>query len=35
MVCGPAMVDPAMRTEHDKLRKLTDGARDKMNALRI
>ncbi|MCP3469600.1 methyl-accepting chemotaxis protein [Bradyrhizobium sp. CCGUVB1N3] len=31
---GPATVDPAMRAEHEKLRKLTDGARDKMNALR-
>src|SRR5690349_5528859 len=31
---GPATVDPGQRTEHDKLRKLTDGARDKMNALR-
>ena len=31
---GPATVDPGQRTEHDKLRKLTDGARDRMNALR-
>src|SRR3954467_5714645 len=31
---GPAIVDPAQRTEHDKLRKMTDGARDRMNALR-
>src|SRR5512135_319182 len=31
---GPATVDPKMRAEHEKLRKLTDGARDKMNALR-
>ncbi|MGV7217195.1 methyl-accepting chemotaxis protein [Bradyrhizobium sp. UFLA05-112] len=31
---GPATVDPAMRAEHEKLRKLTDGARDRMNALR-
>jgi methyl-accepting chemotaxis protein len=31
---GPATVDPAQLTEHDKLRKQTDGARDKMNALR-
>ncbi|WP_426609172.1 methyl-accepting chemotaxis protein [Bradyrhizobium sp. McL0616] len=31
---GPATVDPALLTEHDKLRKQTDGARDKMNALR-
>ncbi|WFU44834.1 hypothetical protein QA640_21680 [Bradyrhizobium sp. CB82] len=34
MLYGPATIDPAMRTEHEKLRKLTDGARDKMNALR-
>jgi len=31
---GPATVDPAQLTEHDKMRKQTDGARDKMNALR-
>ena len=31
---GPATVDPAQLTEHDKLRKQTDGARDRMNALR-
>jgi methyl-accepting chemotaxis protein len=31
---GPATVDPTLLTEHDKLRKQTDGARDKMNALR-
>ncbi|MGY8662232.1 HAMP domain-containing methyl-accepting chemotaxis protein [Bradyrhizobium sp. UFLA05-109] len=31
---GPATVDPGMRAEHEKLRRLTDGARDKMNALR-
>jgi methyl-accepting chemotaxis protein len=31
---GPATVEPGMRAEHEKLRKLTDGARDKMNALR-
>lgn len=31
---GPATVDPAQFTEHDKLRKQTDGARDKMNTLR-
>ncbi|MDH6258820.1 HAMP domain-containing methyl-accepting chemotaxis protein [Bradyrhizobium sp. BR13661] len=31
---GPATVDPAQLTEHDKLRKQTDGARDKMIALR-
>ncbi|MBR0828101.1 HAMP domain-containing protein [Bradyrhizobium manausense] len=31
---GPATVDPAQRAEHEKLRKLTDGARDKMNAVR-
>ena len=31
---GPAAVDPALLTEQDKLRKQTDGARDKMNALR-
>ena len=31
---GPATVDPMLLTEHDKLRKQTDGARDKMNALR-
>src|SRR5262249_20601180 len=31
---GPANVDPAQSAEHDKLRKLTDGARDKINALR-
>ena len=31
---GPATVDPAQLAEHDKLRKQTDGARDKMNALR-
>ncbi|MFT4117075.1 methyl-accepting chemotaxis protein [Bradyrhizobium sp.] len=31
---GPATVDPAQLSEHDKLRKQTDGARDRMNALR-
>ncbi len=32
---GPAVVDPAMRAElNDKYRKQTDGARDKMNAIR-
>ncbi len=31
---GPATVDPAQLSEHDKLRKQTDGARGKMNALR-
>ena len=31
---GPATVDPAQLAEHDKLRKQTDGAREKMNALR-
>ncbi|MFY0053416.1 hypothetical protein ABTQ00_19305, partial [Acinetobacter baumannii] len=31
---GPATFDPAQLAEHDKLRKLTDGARAKMNALR-
>ncbi len=31
---GPATVDPAQLAQHDKLRKLTDGARDKMNTLR-
>ncbi|MGY8705334.1 methyl-accepting chemotaxis protein [Bradyrhizobium sp. 18BD] len=31
---GPATYDPAQLSEHDKLRKQTDGARDKMNALR-
>ncbi|HEX9214045.1 MAG TPA: methyl-accepting chemotaxis protein, partial [Bradyrhizobium sp.] len=31
---GPATVDPSLLTEHDKLRKPTDGARDKMNVLR-
>ena len=32
---GPAVVDPKMRTELvDKYRKQTDGARDKMNAIR-
>jgi methyl-accepting chemotaxis protein len=31
---GPATVDPKLLPEHDKLRKQTDGARDKMNALR-
>ena len=32
---GPAVVDPAMRTELvEKLRKQTDGARDRMNAIR-
>ncbi|UPK39842.1 HAMP domain-containing protein [Bradyrhizobium sp. 186] len=31
---GPATVDPTLLPEHDKLRKQTDGARDKMNALR-
>ena len=31
---GPATVDPAQLTEHDKLRKQTDGARNKMDALR-
>ncbi|MBR1086634.1 HAMP domain-containing protein [Bradyrhizobium manausense] len=31
---GPATVDPGQLSEHDKLRKQTDGARDKMDALR-
>ena len=32
---GPAAVDPKMRTDLvDKYRKETDGARDKMNAIR-
>ncbi|WP_339026698.1 HAMP domain-containing methyl-accepting chemotaxis protein [Bradyrhizobium symbiodeficiens] len=31
---GPATVDPAQMAEQDKLRKQTDGARDRMNALR-
>jgi methyl-accepting chemotaxis protein len=31
---GPPTVDPAQLTEHDKLRKQTDGARNKMDALR-
>ena len=31
---GPATVDPALLVGQDKLRKQTDGARDKMNALR-
>jgi methyl-accepting chemotaxis protein len=31
---GPATVDPAQLAQHDKLRQQTDGARDKMNALR-
>lgn len=31
---GPATVDPALLAQQDKLRKQTDGARDKMNALR-
>jgi hypothetical protein len=31
---GPATVDPALLAEQDKLRKQTDGARDRMNALR-
>jgi methyl-accepting chemotaxis protein len=31
---GPETVDPAQLAEHDKLRKQTDGARNKMNALR-
>ncbi len=31
---GPAIVDPAQMSEHAKLRQQTDGARDKMNALR-
>src|SRR3954469_58386 len=31
---GPATFDPAQLSEHDKLRKQTDGARDKMNARR-
>ncbi|MCS3896729.1 methyl-accepting chemotaxis protein [Bradyrhizobium japonicum USDA 38] len=31
---GPATFDPAQLAEHDKLRKQTDGARDRMNALR-
>src|SRR5215470_20183892 len=31
---GPPAVDPAQLTEHDKLRKQTDGARDKMNTVR-
>ena len=31
---GPATVDPAQLAEQDRLRKATNGARDKMNALR-
>ncbi|MEY9465462.1 hypothetical protein ABH973_005875 [Bradyrhizobium ottawaense] len=31
---GPATIDPALLAEQDKLRKQTDGARDRMNALR-
>ncbi|MGY3240326.1 MULTISPECIES: methyl-accepting chemotaxis protein [unclassified Bradyrhizobium] len=31
---GPATIDPALLAEHDKLRKQTDGARDRMNVLR-
>ena len=31
---GPAAVDPKMLAELDKYRKQTDGARDKMNAVR-
>jgi len=31
---GPATIDPAQLAGQDKLRKQTDGARDKMNALR-
>jgi len=31
---GPPTVEPAMQAEHEKLRTLTDGARDRMNALR-
>ncbi|MHC2756185.1 hypothetical protein ACVIU7_001246 [Bradyrhizobium liaoningense] len=31
---GPASIDPALLTEQDKLRKQTDGARDRMNARR-
>ncbi|MBR0990366.1 HAMP domain-containing protein [Bradyrhizobium japonicum] len=31
---GPATVDPAQMAEQDKLRKQTDGARERMNALR-
>lgn len=31
---GSATVDPAQLSEHDRLRKQTNGARDKMNALR-
>jgi len=31
---GPASIDPALLAEQDKLRKQTDGARDRMNALR-
>jgi len=31
---GPAAVDPVQLAEHDKLRKQTDAARDKMNTLR-
>jgi methyl-accepting chemotaxis protein len=31
---GPATVDPALLTEQDRLRKQTDGARDRMIALR-
>lgn len=31
---GPATVDPTQLAEQDKLRKATNGARDKMNALR-
>ena len=31
---GPPTVEQGQRAEHDRLRKLTDGARDRMNALR-
>ena len=31
---GPATIDPALLAEQEKLRKQTDGARDRMNALR-
>ncbi len=31
---GPPTIEASRRAEHDKLRKLTDGARDKMNLIR-
>ena len=34
LLYGPPTIDPAQRAGQDKLRKLTDGARDKMNAIR-